>query len=306
MALRTAALAALLAAGAAGCTSDPAPNARLSGLLVLAGDAGGGELRTWGDDPADVDGAFVATPRATAWVMAGRADVLVAAVGQGSLRISEPLRPDRKANWRRPDAIDATGDEAEGPFYFPTWDPEGGRFAALAGDPDVDARLTLVDPTVGSAFEIDLGRAVAAAPPAWVGDDLVAVLTGTLDDPGSILVDTTTSEIEAGPRGARLIATSADGATIAIVGDDGAPVTIRGTEAWLTEDGSAIGSVDPPADAITASAIALDAQGARLAIAWLTDDGVIRIAIHDRAEGWRRVAEPSIGDAPAAVVAWRR
>lgn len=299
-------MALLLAVGVVGCGNDASTDARLGGLLVLAGDTSGGELRAWGDDPEDIDGAFIPTPKSTAWVMAGRADVLVAVVGEGSLRISEPLRPDREASWSRPEALGVDGEPAKGPFYFPTWDPEGGRFAALAGDLDAEARLTLVDPTVGSALEVDLGRAVAAAPPAWVGDDLVAVLTGTTDDPGSILVDTTTSEVVVGPRGARLIATSSDGATIAVVGDEGDPVTIRTTDAWLTDDGSAIGSVDPPPDAITASAIALDPQGARLAIAWLTDAGVIRVAIHDRALGWRRVAEPSIGDAPAAVVAWRR
>ena len=116
-------------------------------------------------------------------------------------------------------AAGADGHQADGPFYFPSWDPEGGRFAALAGDLDDEPRLTLIDPSARSAFEIDLGRPVVAAPPAWVGDDLVAVAVGDAAAPASILVDTTTGEIADGPAGGRLFATSADGRTIAVVGE---------------------------------------------------------------------------------------
>ena len=291
-----AALAAVLVVAAAACTSQATPSAHLGGLLVLAGDSNGGALRGWDGSADDPDGTSIATPKRTTWVAAGRADVLVAVVGDGALRISDQLQEGRKPTWTEPDAVGADGHPADGPFYFPSWDPEGGRFAALAGDLDADPRLTLVDPSVGSALEIDLGGPVAAAPPVWVGDDLVAVLTGTPEAPTSVIVDTTTGEVSDGPRGARLLGTAPDGATIAVVGDDGDPVTVRTTAAWLTGDGSAIGSIDPPDDAIGASSIALDAKGQRLAIAWLTDGGVIRVAIHDRAADWRRVAEPSIGD----------
>ena len=300
-----AALAVVLAVVAGACTSDQSPAARLDGLLVLAGDSDGGALRGW-DGSSEIDGVGIATPRRTTWVNAGRADVLAAVVGDGELRISDPLQAGRKPTWTEPDADGASGDPAAGPFYFPSWDPEGGRFAALAGDLDADPRLTLVDPSVGAALEIDLGGPVAAAPPVWVGDDLVVVLTGTAEAPTSMLVDTTTGEVSDGPRGARLLGSSPDGETIAIVGDDGDPVTIRTTAAWLADDGSAIGSIDPPDDAIGVSSIALDAKGQRLAIAWLTDGGVIRVAVHDRAAEWRRVAEPSLGEAAAAMVAWRR
>ncbi len=298
-------LAVVLAVVTTACNAESTPTARLDGLLVLAGDSGGGALRGW-DASSDADGTSIATPKGTTWVNAGRADVLVAVVGDGALRISDPLQAGRKPTWVEPDANDPSGDPADGPFYFPTWDPEGGRFAALSGDLDADAWLTLVDPSVGSALVIDLGGPVAAAPPAWVGDDLVAVLTGTTESPTSSLVDTTTGDVTDGPSGARLLGSAPDGATVAVVGDDGDPVTIRTTEAWLAGDGSSIGSIDPPDDAIGVSSIALDARGRRLAIAWLTDDGVIRVAVHDKAAEWRRVAEPSIGDAAAAMVAWRR
>lgn len=299
------AVLALVVLGVSGaCSMNSAPAAHLDGLLILAGDTSGGALRLWSGGAGPDAGAAVKTTKGTTWVSAGRADVLIAALRNGTLRVSDPLG-DRKPAWREPDAFGADGAAAKGPFYFPTWDPEGGRFAALAGDLDVDPRLTLVDPTLGTSLEIALDQPVAAAPPAWVGNDLLAVLTGTTDAPTTILVDTETSEIRAGPSGARLLATSPDGRTIAVVGDGGS-VTIRPTDGWLAGDGSSIGSVDPPASAIAASSIALDARGERLAIAWLTDGGTVQVAVHDRTAEWRRVAEPSIGDAAGAVVAWTR
>ena len=97
------------------------------------------------------------------------------------------------------------------------WDPGGGRFAVLAGDLDADPRLTLVDPATGTAVEIDLGQPVAAAPPAWVGADLVAVVTGPDDAPTSILVEREDRRrCHRGRAGARLVATSADGKTVAV------------------------------------------------------------------------------------------
>ena len=42
-----------------------------------------------------------------------------------------------------------TGDAPKGPFYFATWDPDGGRFAMLAGDlaSGEDIRVVLIDPS---------------------------------------------------------------------------------------------------------------------------------------------------------------
>ena len=50
----------------------------------------------------------------------------------------------------------------DGAVYFATWDPDGGRFAMLAGRPAVDGdhvRVVLVDPSLSTAFEIELDRA---------------------------------------------------------------------------------------------------------------------------------------------------
>ena len=104
----------------------------------------------------------------------------------------------------------------------------------------------------------------------------------------------------------RLVATSANGKRTATMAGQGAPVVVRDTTGWLAEDGSSIASIDPPDDKSTAIAFALDATGQRLAIAWAGRDGKVQLAVHDGRSGWRRVAQPKIGQARGAVVAWMR
>ena len=171
--LRSLLLAVSVAAALGACSlAETSPAAHLEGLLVLAGDTSGATLQTWAADAHADEGRDVATPDGTAWVAAGRADVLVAGLTDGSLdRDPVDAAGDPDLAWRTVKAAGADGDEVPGPFYFPSWDPEGGRFATLAGDLDAEPRLTLVDPTTQSGFEIELGRPVIAAPPVWVGPD---------------------------------------------------------------------------------------------------------------------------------------
>ncbi len=297
------ALLVVVAGCAASQSADPAD---LDGLLVLAGDTTTAHLTAWVGGAAMDAGRGVETPDGAAWVAAGRADVLVAALRDGSLRLSDPARNGGGGlDWRSVKARGESGAVEAGPFYFPTWDPDGGRFAALAGDLDTDPQLTLIDPSTDAAFSIPLGRPVAAAPPAWIGTDQVAILTGTAEAPTSILVDTTNGAIVDGPSGAHLLAASADGLIVAMT-DSAGTVTIRTADAWRSGDGSSIGSVDLPAGAVAPSSVALDATGGRLAIAWLTDARTINVAVHAKARDWRRVGMPTIGKAAGAVIAWFR
>ena len=137
--------------------------------------------------------------------------------------------------WRTIKAVGPTGDAPKGPFYFATWDPGGGRFAMLAGDLAVgrDIRVVLIDPSVGSAFEIPLDRPVVAAPPAWIDDDRLVVVTGDAAAPLTTIVDTTTGELDDGPAGDRLLAASANGRRIATMAGQGAPVVVRDMAGWL-------------------------------------------------------------------------
>ena len=291
---------------AAGCSPGGSSTAPLDGLLLVTGDLDATSLQAWFEDTPPGDGVDVVVPDRTTWVAAGRADVLAVSLADGSLRISGPVRAGDKPSWQQPKATLVTGEQAAGPMYFPSWDPEGGRVAALAGPLDADPRLVLIDPSVDSAFEIDLGQPVTAAPPAWVGPDVVAIVTGPDDAPTSILVDTTSGDGTPGPSGARLLASSADGKMLAAVEPGAEPIVVRATTAWLDRGGAIVASVDPPEGAVSVASMALDATGQRLAVAWLERGGSVRVECYDGSDDWRRVASPPTDGAAGAVVAWFR
>jgi hypothetical protein len=286
-----------------GCAADGPSGSRLDGLLLLAGDTTHTDLRAWSGRDA---GRPIDVPDGTTWVTAGRAGVLGLGLANGTLRISDPIRSDRDPTWVEAQAALPTGAQAVGPFAFPVWDPDGGRMAAVAGDFDADPRLARLDPSAGTATEIDLGSPIGHAPPTWVGPDLVAIVTGTDAAPTSILVDMVTSAVTAGPSGARLLATSADGATLAAAEAGSGRIVVRSTKAWLDQGAAIIAVVDPPPDAVAAISMALDATGDRLAVAWVRRDDAVLIGIYDGSLEWTRATGPSADDAVGAVVAWFR
>ena len=121
----------------AGCAQGRPSDARIDGLLLLAGDTSDTDLRAWTGQDA---GSPIDIPDGTTWVSAGRADVLAVGLADGTLRLSDPIRPDRDPTWESTKATLSTGDEAVAPFAFPVWDPDGGRIATVAGDFDADPR----------------------------------------------------------------------------------------------------------------------------------------------------------------------
>jgi len=292
-----------------GACSNGAPSAQAApdGLLALVADKDGTTLVGWddsGDEPIPI-----ALPKGdTTWVSAGLANVLVAALADGSTATSDPLHLGKRLKWRAVKPVGPTGDPERGPDSFATWDPQGGRYATLSGDllTGEDIRVVLVDPSVSTAFEIPLEKSVVAAPPAWIDSDRLVVVTGDAGEPTATIVDAETGELSDGPPGARLIATSANGRRIATMAGQGAPVVVRDTTAWLADDGSSIASIAPAGEATTAIAFALDPTGQRLVIAWADKKGAVTLAIHDARADWRRIAQPGIGPARGAVVAWQR
>jgi len=303
--------AALLLAttiGLAAC-SNPGASAGVApdGLIALVGTANKTTLVGW--DATGGDAIAITLPKGgTTWVASGRSDVLAATLTDGKMVTSDPVRLGKTLAWRSVKALDPNGDTPAGPDYFATWDPEGGRFATLAGDlvAGDGIAVVLIDPSVGTAFAIPIDRSVVAAPPAWIDADRLVVVTGDAGAPIATIVDTTTSELKDGPSGARLLATSSSGKRVATMAGQNAPVVIRDTAGWLSGDGSQVGSVAPPNGSTTAIAFALDPTGERLVVAWQADDGIVTLAVHDGQAGWRRVATPKIGAAKGAVVAWRR
>jgi hypothetical protein len=299
-------LACLALVGA--CSNgEPSAQAAPDGLLALVADKNGTTLVGW--DDSGEDPISIALPKGdTTWVAAGLANVLAAALADGSTATSDPLHLGKRLKWRAVKPVGPTGDPERGPDSFATWDPQGGRYATLSGDllTGDDIRLVLVDPSVSTAFEIPLEQSVVAAPPAWIDSDRLVVVTGDAGEPTATIVDAETGELSDGPPGARLIATSANGRRIATMAGQGAPVVVRDTVAWLADDGSSIASIAPAGEATTAIAFALDATGQRLVVAWADKKGAVTLAIHDARADWRRIAQPEIGPARGAVVAWQR
>ncbi len=296
------------AAVVAACSSgQPSAVAAPNGLLALVADPAGTTLVGW-DDSGD-DAIPITLPKGdTVWVASGRADVLAITLANGTTATSDPVDLGTRLRWRTVKAETTEGVRAKGPDFFATWDAGGGRYATLAGDVQSgDAvRVSIIDPSDGTAFEIPIDRPVVAAPPAWIDADRLAIVTGDAGEPTATIVDAASGELSDGPTGARLLATSANGRRIATMAGQGAPVVIRETSGWLGDDGSSLASIEPAGGSTTAIAFALDATGDRLVVAWAASDGTVSLAIHDARAGWKRVAQPKIGEARGAVVAWLR
>jgi hypothetical protein len=307
--LRSLAIWAALVVVATACTSpQTSGDAGISpdGLVALIADGDKTTLVGWDGsrrDPIPID-----LPRGdVTWIATGLHDVLAAVREDGTSATSDPVDLGASLEWRDVEAKDPSG-KAPGPAYFAAWEPEGGRYAMLAGDllSGEGIRVVLIDPSVATAFEIELDGSVVAAPPVWIDDDQLVVVTGDASAPIATIVDVTSGDTTEGPSGDRLLATSADGRRIATMGSQGDPIVIRDMTGWLAGDGSSIASIEPPNGSTTAITFALDTAGQRLAIAWAADDGSVTLAVHDGRSGWRRTSKPSIGDARGAVVAWRR
>jgi hypothetical protein len=248
----------------------------------------------------------VESPDGTTWIASGDGGSLAATLVDATLRTSDPLHPGGHQTWHALDLVDAEGAAVEGPFMFPGWDPGGFRFAALAGQLDTAPRLVIADPETGIAADDALAAPVVPAPPAWLGDDRIAVVTGTDEALTTAIVATATGDAVPGPDGARLLATSADARTIAVARPGREPVTVRVTSDWLAGGGPTLASIDPPDKAVAVTALALDADGSRLAVAWLTEGGTVRVLAYTRADRWRAVDVTGARNPPAAVVAWSR
>lgn len=306
-------MAAVLVVVAAACASEPVDDQGAArGLLTLTAGADGQARLDLVTDRGDTVGPEdVALPGPeTTWIDAGRADVLVANLADGSLVISDPVAPAAEdLDWRSVEASDPSGPLGDGPFWFAAWDPEGGRFATIRGDlvGGTGLDLLLVDPTLGTSFAIPLDAALLASPPAWLEDDRLALVGGSSAAPTAVIVDTTDGSVSDGPDGARRLATSADGSRIATSAGPGQPVVVRLSEAWLAGDGTSIGSVDAPSADAAAASFALDRDGGRLAIAWRLADGTVQVDVHEEADGWRRTVSRTLDDgARGAVVGWLR
>jgi len=300
-------LAAIGGAAAAGCETEPTDASAGDGLLVLAGDVGSVKL-TVREDGGRRSRAVELPAPGTTWIAAGRANVLLATVTDGRTFVSDPLGDDDPA-WRLVEPVTLTDEPPRTPLFYGTWDPPGSVYAQLGADfsDDRGMRAVVTDPSLDQAVEVPMEtRQAVPAPPAWIDDDRIALVSGNGDRTEAVIVDSATQESEPGPRDVRLIATSGDAATAAVwAGSDG-DVEVLSTEAWLVGDASGT-RISPPAGASAPVVLALDDQGRRLAVVWADGDGTpTSISIHLASDDWARATTFDLGDASAAMVAWLR
>ncbi len=206
-ALRPALALACVAAIGACSSAEPSASANVApdGLVALVATADATSLLGWSSTAAKP--VPIKLPKGdTTWIATGRSDVLAAALANGTTATSDPIHLGKSLTWRTVKAVDPSGDAPKGHQDYVTWDPEGGRYATLAGDllsgDGID--VVLIDPSAGSALQIPIDRSVDAAPPVWIGPDRLVVVTGDASSPQATIVDTTSGDLSDGPVGARV------------------------------------------------------------------------------------------------------
>ena len=173
---RSAATLALLLLLLAGCDAAAGtPVHPVEGLLVLTkGDPARLDLLAGKRDPEKSVAIGLPLPADDITsVSAGDDGVLVASTADGDLATSDPVDPRGSAadiaglEWTPVEATDEDGAALTGPARFGAWDPDGGRFAALGGELQggADLSLLLVEPGDGRLTKIDLKRPLLSGPP---------------------------------------------------------------------------------------------------------------------------------------------
>ena len=300
-------VALTVGAALAGCEQEREDETLTDGLLVLSGDVGSVRLTVREDNGARSRGIEL-PDAATSWVSAGRTNVLLAALVDGRTYVSDPLGED-DPTWRLVEPVTLTDQPPEPPLFYGTWDPPGGAYAQLGADFSEGGgmRAVVVDPGLDQAVEVPMNQSrPVPAPPAWIDDDRLVLISATSEDTQAVIVDSASQEYEPGPTGVQLVATSADAATAAVWRGEGQPVEIQSTTSWLAEEPAGV-EIGPPDGAAIPMVLALDANGDRLAVVWGDEEGIpTGITVHAAAREWAKVATLDLGEANAATVAWLR
>jgi hypothetical protein len=305
--LLAALLALTVAAGLSACEQEREDETLTDGLLVLSGDVGSVRLTVREDDGARSRGIEL-PDSGTSWVSAGRTNVLLATLVDGRTYVSDPLGED-DPTWRLVEPVTLTDQPPEPPLFFGTWDPPGGAYAQLGADFSEGGgmRAVIVEPGLDQAVEVPMNESrPVAAPPAWIDDDRLVLISATSEGTEAVIVDSASQGSEPGPTGVQLVSTSADAATAAVWRGPGQPVAIQSTTSWLAGEPADV-RIDPPDGAAMPMVLALDADGERLAVVWGDEEGTpTGITVHAAAQEWARVATLELGEANAATVAWLR
>ena len=301
--LRRAALAIaclVVATTSAACGGDPnraAAAKDLAGLIVLTDDSGRSRLTTF--DAAGQARSQDSAGGPIAWISAGRRGTLVATMADGSLRLSDRIRSDHDAAWKRVPTPRA--DMPTEPIYFATWAPNGNRFAGLATNFGEDASLSLVvvDPLADTTLIRPIPGLPLPAPPAWLDDSRLLVETRA----GAIVVEVDSGDITAGPDigAGALVDVSADGSRAAVGRTEPGPVEIRKRDEWLNGGGQPEASLGNG----TVGAVALDRRAERLAVIWQQSSRAGIVIVYRRDGGWHETSRlPLPNGSERGALAW--
>jgi hypothetical protein len=190
--------------------------------------------------------------------------------------------------------------------------PSGERIAAVSACVGEGVPSALAIVAGDDARLIRLPVEWNGAAPAWLDPRRVAVPgLDRIDAAATAIIDVGSTTVSDGPHGVRAIAVSADGRLVATVGDDQRTVSIGSVDTWIASGGATRsphtprpGATIAPEPAGIVAALALDAGGRSLAVAWTDADLVPSVIVrYDAGTGWHgsmRVSLPA-GTMRAAV-----
>lgn len=287
---------------AAGCSSrEPAPSS-LDGLTVLAGGNGAARLLTWNGEGASRELSLPAG--SVTWISISSRGDAVATLDDGTLRVAERIDRDKPGAWSRERPAGPDGAPLAEPVRTPRWAPDGGRFAAIAGQADA-ARLVILDPRTDGSLVLPVEQRIRPAAPVWVDADRIGFVS---DVPGATgarlsLVDTATGETSVAGSALSAADTAADANRIAVASDDGTRIEVHALGAWLGGSSEALGVIDLGG---APSQFALDRRGERLAVVIAAANGTpAQVRVYAASADWRETARVDVpGGAPLAQPAW--
>ena len=300
VALAIALVGTVVACGDGDGTSPPSGSAT-AGLVLLAGEPGAATITV--HDGRGTGREVAAPPGSTAWISVGRGGTIIATLDDGTLRISDELRSDRRLTWTQ-----TPGDDVElptEPLAFAMWSPSGRRVAAIASDPASEEAmiLTIVDPVGDASLLLPVPRRPLAAAPAWADDDRVLVQTSA----GFALVDTATGDVAFGPAtdlgGGISASIAADGSLVALADPAAGAVEVRELERWMSgAGGDPLVRLEGEGEI---GALAFDRRAERLGVVWQQPDGPGTLVIYRRDDGWQEAARLTVaGESARAVIDW--
>ena len=268
-------------------------------LVVLARADDGSRLVTW------VDGRLVVVPlpgpdaHGLAVGPTGRA----AAVAGNAVFVADALGPGA-SDWKPVDAFRAGPDDV---VYGLAWSSAGALAAARAAQPATPPFFVVAGRPGETPVEIEVEAGLDGTP-AWLDGDRVAVVA--VRDPYAVLaiVSVGSGRVEFLPMDVAALAVAPDADLVAVGMRSAARVELRRL-ADLAGAMAPIAVVEGPEAAIV-GALALSADGAWLAVAWLGADGPV-VGLYDRSSGWREHGRLGVaalgldGARPALELAWR-